>query len=139
MAQFSLTEIFILSKEPVFGYNVRKAEIVYIIYPENIFNPIDILFYAVSIYDFGVSDLTLRSLTQSQFIVRLLKICLYLSKEISNNSTQIRKKNEPFQVPSNGVDIIMYMFKDNVVEYVIKIKLYVILKWFNFFKYNLII
>lgn len=133
MAQFSLTEIFILSKESVFGYNVRKAEIVYIIYPENIFNPIDILFYAVSIYDFGVSDLTLRSLTQSQFIVRLLKICLYLSKEISNNSTQIRKKNEPFQVPSNGVDIIMYMFKDNVVEYVIKIKLYVILKWFNFF------
>lgn len=128
MAQFSLTEIFILSKESVFGYNVRKAEIVYIIYPENIFNPIDILFYAVSIYDFGVSDLTLRSLTQSQFIVRLLKICLYLSKEISNNSTQIRKKNEPFQVPSNGVDIIMYMFKDNVVEYVIKIKLYVILK-----------
>lgn len=117
-----LTEIFILSKESLFGYNVRKAEIVYIIYPKN-------FFYAVSIYDFGVSDLTLRSSTQSQSIVKLPKICLYLSKEISNNSTQIRgKKNEPFKVPANGVDIIMYIFKDNVVEYVIKIKLYVILK-----------
>lgn len=39
MAQFSLTEIFILSKESVFGYNVRKAEIIYVIYPENIFKP----------------------------------------------------------------------------------------------------